>query len=595
MTTADDSARAPWDAGDTPDGMRAGAAVRTGDEFLPEEEEEAGPRRPRQAPRQRPPRLRRLAGQWPLVLILAGQAALSLRLTGANTAYMDEALYLWAGHQEWAHWLHGALIQNFPSYFSGAPVIYPPLGALADTAGGLHAARLLSLCFMLAATAALWVLARRLFGQRAAFFAAGIWAVLAPTQILGAYATYDAMALFLLAVSACCAASARDRAGVRWMIAAAGTLALANLTKYATMLFDPVILGLAVLAGLPAGRRVARGRAIGLLAASGGAGFLVVAFSGSQYIQGMERTTLFRFTATDPVSKILTGAWQATAVVLIASLVAVGISFFAARPPTRWLLALLAVAGLLVPLEQARIHTYTSLTKHLDFGAWFAAIAAGYAVNWILERIPARPLRYLSAAVCGLLLIPLAQYGAGLAVNGFFAGWPNASKLIPVVRHYTAHGGNFFADDTSFFEYYVPSTSWQQWTSIYTAVPPPGEKKAVTPGNLRRYLRPEGSPVDRFRAVLAAYRFRVVVLTFQLNRPGNVAISRYMARVPGYRLVYNAGWDRYGHPAGRFLVWVYRGRYHPPRRHGTAPASRHRNAPVPPRDLARNGPGARLR
>src|SRR5579872_6107896 len=89
----------------------------------------------------------RVPGNWPLLVVLVVQAALSLRLVGADTAFQDEALYLWAGHLEWARLLHGTPIPPFPSYFSGAPVIYPPLAALADSAGGLAAARILSLVF----------------------------------------------------------------------------------------------------------------------------------------------------------------------------------------------------------------------------------------------------------------------------------------------------------------------------------------------------------------------------------------------------------------------------------------------------------------
>ena len=66
---------------------------------------------------------------WPLLAVLAVQAVLSLRLVGADTAFEDEAEYLWAGHLEWAHVLHGSPLPQFPAYFSGAPVIYPPLGA----------------------------------------------------------------------------------------------------------------------------------------------------------------------------------------------------------------------------------------------------------------------------------------------------------------------------------------------------------------------------------------------------------------------------------------------------------------------------------
>src|SRR3984885_13568252 len=110
----------------------------------------------------------RVRGWWgrgwlPLLLVRVVQAGLWARLVGADTAFQDEAEYLWAGHLEWSHWLHGTVLPPFASYFSGAPVIYPPLGALADTAGGLAGARLLSLVFMLGATILLWGTTGRLF------------------------------------------------------------------------------------------------------------------------------------------------------------------------------------------------------------------------------------------------------------------------------------------------------------------------------------------------------------------------------------------------------------------------------------------------
>ncbi len=42
----------------------------------------------------------------------------------------------------------------------------------------------------------------RLYGRRAALLATGLFATLAGTQFLGAFATFDAMALFLLALAA---------------------------------------------------------------------------------------------------------------------------------------------------------------------------------------------------------------------------------------------------------------------------------------------------------------------------------------------------------------------------------------------------------
>ena len=155
-------------------------------------------------------------------------ALLALRLVRADTAFEDEATYLWAGHLEWAHWLHGASIPPFPAYFSGAPFLYPPLGALADSIGGLTAARVLSLIFMLGATALLWDTTRRLFGARAAFFAAALFAVLGPTLHLAAFATYDALAVLFMGLAAWLVVRARQQQGATgWMIAAAVALALA--------------------------------------------------------------------------------------------------------------------------------------------------------------------------------------------------------------------------------------------------------------------------------------------------------------------------------------------------------------------------------
>jgi hypothetical protein len=57
----------------------------------------------------------RVPESWPLWLVLAVQALLTIRLFRSDTAFQDEALYLWAGHLEWAHVLHGASLPQFPA------------------------------------------------------------------------------------------------------------------------------------------------------------------------------------------------------------------------------------------------------------------------------------------------------------------------------------------------------------------------------------------------------------------------------------------------------------------------------------------------
>ena len=332
-------------------------------------------------------------GGWPLLPVLIVQTLLTLRLVRADTAHQDEALYLWAGHLQWASWLHGTAIPPFAYYFSGAPVIYPPLGALADHAGGLAGARILSLVFMLGATTLLWSTARHRYGRRAAFFAAALFAVLGPTLHLGAFATYKALSLFLVALAAWCVLRAGDRGVLPGrMIAAGAALALASATAYSTVLFDVLVAVLAVLGAFPApGGRVALRRAAILLAtviALLGAGLLI---GGSNYLNGFKVNILTPVAHTSSPLVVLSSTWYWAGILVI--LAAGGVVISAVRREGRaatWLLAVLAAAAILGPAEQAWLHTAALLNEHVGVGAWFAAIAAGYAADRFIAAVPGR-------------------------------------------------------------------------------------------------------------------------------------------------------------------------------------------------------------
>jgi hypothetical protein len=478
---------------------------------------------------------------WALPAILAVQAALSASMVRARTAFGDEALYLSAGHLEWTHWLHGTPIPDYQTWFSGAPVLYPPIGAIADGIGGLTAARLLSLVFMLGVTAFLWGTAVRLLeDRRAAFFAAALFAVLAPTLHLGSFATYDAPALLLLAAATWCAAQARVRRRALCWIAGAGfLLALANAAKYATALFDPTVVCVAFLASLPGagrpdagrpdlgrpdpGRKEAASRAAVLAGTTAAVLAVLLALGGRGYLTGIDVTTTGRVSGTDPASLVLTDAWSWTAVVLVPALAAVVVCVARRERSRALLLAVLAVTALLAPADQARIQTLTSLNKHVDFGAWFAAIAAGYLLS-ILPRT-----RTLLAASLGAL-VPAAVLGAIQARA--MIDWPDTTRLVQVVRPLTAHGGHFLVESGDILQYYLPQTTWQQWSTT------------AQNGNLAYYHR-----------AIAQHYYSVVVLDFDQTTAVDAAIGLALSQNSGYQLAAKV-------TSGQtvFYVWDYAGR-----------------------------------
>jgi Dolichyl-phosphate-mannose-protein mannosyltransferase len=437
----------------------------------------------------------RVPGSWPLLVVLAVQAILSLRLVRADTAFEDEATYLWAGHLEWAHVLHGTPLPQFPAYFSGAPVIYPPLGALADSVGGLTAARILSLVFMLGATIALWATTGRLFGRRAAFFAAALFAVLGSTLHLGAFATYDATSVFLVALAAWLVVRAGERQDATiWMLAAGVTLALANATAYTYALFDPVVLLLALITAIPnPGRRLAAARALVLLATVALLDTLGLLIGGSRYLQGVEHTTVFRTAGTASSLTVLGQSWSWTGIIVVAAVC--GAVFSWVSQPGRaqtWLLTLMACAALLVPVEQASLHTTASLNKHVDLGVWFTAVAAGYAVDRLIAASSAGNTRAVTGAACVIALSFPVVLGASQS-RTFSTSWPNSSAFIailgPLVDHST---GRLLVEDPSIAEYYLPAGSqWMRWSSTRNIVLPSGASSGgpsnaagvVGPGN----------------------------------------------------------------------------------------------------------------
>ena len=275
-------------------------------------------------------------------------------------------------------------------------MIYPPLGALADSVGGLAGARLLSLVFMLGATALLWAAAGRLYRAEGGVFRRGAVRRAGPVLHLGAFATYDALSVLLVALAAWCVIRAGDRGeGTGWMAAAGATLALANAVAYSSALFDVIVLVLAMLAAWPARAQARRPARRHPADRGGGPGHRGAADRreglpdrGGADHAGAGGRGLTPWRRYWP-------PWSWTGLIVLAGHRRCDHQL--GRTPRvgpTLLLAVLALAGLLGPVEQARLHTLASLNKHVGLGAWFAAIAAGYAIDRFIAAAPAgRPRR----------------------------------------------------------------------------------------------------------------------------------------------------------------------------------------------------------
>ncbi|MFC4533292.1 ArnT family glycosyltransferase [Sphaerisporangium dianthi] len=437
-------------------------------------------------------RRRAWTGRAILTLVMVVQALLSTRLH--NTAFMDEALYIYAGRMEWAHIFTGAAVN--PSYsdtFSGSPVLYPLLAGAMDALGGLTGARALSLLFMLGCTGLLYSLTRRLFDERVGVFAAVVFAAAQSTIVLGWFATFDSAALFLLALAAWLVVRT-DRAGPFAVLFAAPILVLAFCTKYAAGLFLPTVVGLAVLVAWPHRGARALWRGVLLSVALGAIGGAVL--YGSSLLAGIQSTTTSRAHGTSATSALIDVSIEwigpALALACVGALSYVwrgrmGEVASAARKTTGeepgrvWratLGLLLCGTALLAPAYQIHLSTSVSLHKHVGFGLLFFAPLAGLGLSRIvgplrrtttgLPIIRAATGLMITRAAIGLTIVVIA-FSSGFTQSQWrYATWPDSTRLVDLLRPHVNDQGRYLADIAQVPTYYFKDvTGWKQWTGTY--------------------------------------------------------------------------------------------------------------------------------
>ena len=346
-------------------------------------------------------------------------AALSL----ANSAYQDEALYIYAGKQI----LHQILGQPVAVKYgitslSGFPYLYPVIAGVLDSLGGLVLVRLFSLACMLISTAAVYRLTLTLYGPMSARLATALFAVQGPVLFLSNFATYDAMCLSLMAVTAVLvlyAAAARRP----WLSLAVGPMiGVMVLTKYAGALFAPTLLILLVYQTRQRwGWRQSLARLCCALSLLLLGAFEVAHVAGHDLLTTLNSAYLERQPASyDSRLHLVERVWSLGAAILVLALV----GLLLGGRQGRLLRTILFVSALLAPAYHIYVHELVALHKHLAFSMVFAAPLAGRA----LARLAG--YRWLTGIVGCLVVLSM-----GLAASKeLYNEWPNTSNLITVLR-----------------------------------------------------------------------------------------------------------------------------------------------------------------
>jgi len=409
----------------------------------------------------------------PLGVILTLQAVVAL-VTLNNSAFQDEALYIYAGRQLLSQYLGGpSVVDPFATYMSGHPDVYPLLAGALDAIGGLALARLLSLVAMLVATSCVYWMGAHLFSRQAAIFGSAIFAMQGPVLFLSRLATYDALCLSLLAVATVLAFKL-SVARHPWLALALGpTLVLAFFAKYAFLLWTPTVFAIVALQTWKARGWISAAIRVTLtLIATTAAAIVALAILGDSFIHALVASTLQRQTSailpTAPRSALL---WQVISYTGIA--LALGLLGALLIPRSQRLLGWLFVAtSVLAPIYHLYHDEPISLVKHLAYGAVFVAPLGGLVIQRLIEWQATRATTITHGAPHGMAALPvlLIIFIFGLRQAQLqYDQWSNSTQMTELMRALVRpDSGHYLAEDMEVTRYYLQDVSadWQ-WTGPF--------------------------------------------------------------------------------------------------------------------------------
>jgi hypothetical protein len=190
-------------------------------------------------------------------------------------------------------------------------------------------------------------------------------------------------------------------------------------------------------------------------------------------------------------------------------------------------------------------------------GAWFAAIAAGYAVDRFVAAAPAGRQQAFTSATCVIALVFPVYLGAVQSWS-FATSWPNAKAFIAVFRPLADSGhGRLLVEDPSVAKYYLPAgLEWRRWSSTRNIVLPSGASTGnptatagiVASGNARTFAK-----------YIAKGYFSYVALNFTDTSPLDHGLATLLHRNPHYHTIQVVPYGIEVPPFGQgtYVIWKY--------------------------------------
>jgi len=477
--------------------------------------------------------------RFSLPLILIFQVVISL-IVLRNSAFQDEALYLFAGRQIINGWLG---LPHFPipwAYFlSGYAYLYPVIGGTLDKLGGVELARMFSLLCMTSTTVCVYYVTKNVFDHNSAILAAALFAFQGPVLFLGRLATYDALCLMLLALAVVLAVHV-SIARKPWAILGIGPLlVLAFLAKFAGLLFAP--LPYVILIWCSIERQgwqkmlVRLGLALCSLAVTGVLAYITLDKGALHAIYAttanrdviVKTAPLFLIKFIVPLSGVAFALGALGLVLCGWRRFPMGLLFFG--------------SALLVPVYHIYKGELISLHKHLAFSMFFIMPLAGYAVARISGYRQNLSLgRYWLAG----LAICLFTFSLGLQqAQTLYGAWAPSYNLTSAMRtQVRLASGRYLAEDFDVCRYYLQDvTALWQWSSLdffdYT------DKE-------HHYLVGK----DAYRAAINEGYFDLVELSYGYDAPIAVFIDQELRASKKYQLIDRIpNSNSYG--TGYFWIW----------------------------------------